>query len=84
MAHVASRSEDPPRRQHRFYTLAATLGGGTHQRLEQPDRRNSKDYERKPASSAVMIQISSVNLMLNRLSPRSEPVFRYRQKALES
>ena len=45
------------------------------------DRRNSKDYERKPASSAVMIQISSVNLMLNRLSPRSEPVFRYRQKA---
>ena len=45
------------------------------------DRRNSKDYERKPASSTAMIQISSVNLMLNRLSPRSEPVFRYRQKA---
>jgi len=45
------------------------------------DRRNSKDYERKPASSAVMIQISSVKLMLNRLSPRSEPVFHYRQKA---
>src|SRR5215468_11932622 len=45
------------------------------------DRRNSKDYERKPASSAAMIQMSSVNLMLNRLSPRSEPVFRYRQKA---
>ena len=45
------------------------------------DRRNSKDYERKPASSAVMIQISSLNLMLNRLSPRSCPAFRYRPKA---
>ena len=44
-------------------------------------RRNSKDYERKPTSSAVMIQISSLNLMLNRLSPRSCPAFRYRQKA---
>jgi transposase len=33
------------------------------------DRRNSKDYERKPTSSAVMIQISNINLMLNRLSP---------------
>ena len=45
------------------------------------DRRNSKDYERKPQSSAVMIQISNINLMLNRLSPRSCPDFRYRQKA---
>ena len=45
------------------------------------DRRNSKDYERKPTSSAVMIQMSNINLMLNRLSPRSCPVFRYRQKA---
>jgi len=45
------------------------------------DRRNSKDYERTPAPSAAMIQISSVTLMLNRLSPRSEPAFRYRQKA---
>jgi putative transposase len=45
------------------------------------DRRNSKDYERKPTSSAVMIQISSLNLMLNRLSPRSCPAFRYRPKA---
>jgi transposase len=45
------------------------------------DRRNSKDYEREPTSSAVMIQISNINLMLNRLSPRSCPAFRYRQKA---
>ena len=45
------------------------------------DRRNSKDYERKPTSSAAMIQISNVNLMLNRLSPRPSPAFRYRQKA---
>jgi putative transposase len=45
------------------------------------NRRNSKDYERKPASSSAMIQISSINLMLNRLSPRPTPTFRYRQKA---
>jgi len=45
------------------------------------DRRNSKDYERKPTSSAVMIQLSHINLMLNRLSPRSYPAFRYRQQA---
>jgi putative transposase len=45
------------------------------------DRRNSKDYERKPTSSAVMIQMSNINLMLNRLSPRSYPAFRHRQKA---
>ena len=43
-------------------------------------RRNSKDYERKPESSAVMIQISNINLMLNRLSKRPSPTFRYRQK----
>ena len=45
------------------------------------DRRNSKDYERKPTSSTVMIPISNIHLMLNRLSPRSWPAFRYRQKA---
>lgn len=43
-------------------------------------RRNSKDYERKPESSAAMMQISNINLMLNRLLPRSSPTFRYRQK----
>jgi transposase len=45
------------------------------------DRRNSKDYERKPESSVAMIQISNIHLMLNRLSPRPGPDFRYRQKA---
>ena len=45
------------------------------------DRRNSKDYERKPASSTAMIQLSNINLMLNRLSPRPSPAFQYRQKA---
>jgi putative transposase len=43
-------------------------------------RRNSKDYERHPKSSAVMIQISNINLMLNRLYQRSSPAFSYRQK----
>ena len=44
-------------------------------------RRNSKDYERKPASSAAMVQLSHINLMLNRLSPRPGPACHYRQKA---
>jgi putative transposase len=43
-------------------------------------RRNSKDYERKPESSTVMIQMSNRNLMLNSLSRRPRPTFRYRQK----
>ena len=32
-------------------------------------RRNSKDYERRVESSAAMIQISNIHLMLRRLSP---------------
>jgi putative transposase len=40
-------------------------------------RRNSKDYERRVESSAAMIQISNVHLMLRRLSPVSRPAFRY-------
>jgi putative transposase len=44
-------------------------------------RRNSKDYERKPESSAVMIQLSNINLMLDRISKRSNAPFHYRQKA---
>jgi len=43
-------------------------------------RRNRKDYERKPESSTVMMQMSNINLMLNRLSRRPRPTFRYRQK----
>ena len=41
-------------------------------------RRHSKDYERRPESSAAMIQISNVHLMLRRLTRHSQPVFHYR------
>ena len=44
-------------------------------------RRNSKDYERKPESSAAMIQISHIHLMLNRFAPRPGPAFHYRGAA---
>ena len=45
------------------------------------DRRNSKDYERRPESSAAMIQISNIHLMLRRLAPSSMPDFQYRVAA---
>ena len=44
-------------------------------------RRNSKDYERRVESSAAMIQISNIHLMLRRLSPVSRPVFHYQTAA---
>ena len=44
-------------------------------------RRNSKDYERKVESSTAMIQLSNLHLMLHRLSPKSRPVFPYRENA---
>jgi putative transposase len=44
-------------------------------------RRHSKDYERRPESSAAMIQISNVHLMLRRLTGHSQPVFHYRTAA---
>jgi putative transposase len=44
-------------------------------------RRNSKDYERRPDSSAAMIQISNIHLMLRRLAPQSQPEFHYRTAA---
>jgi len=44
-------------------------------------RRNSKDYERSVESSTAMIQISNINLMLNRLSPCDRPAFHYRKEA---
>jgi putative transposase len=44
-------------------------------------RRNSKDYERKVASSTAMIQMSDIHLMLNRLAPCGHPAFHYRKKA---
>jgi len=40
-------------------------------------RRNSKDYERRIESSAAMIQISNVHLMLRKLTPLSQPAFHY-------
>ncbi len=43
-------------------------------------RRNSKDYERLPASSEAMIQISASHLMLRRLAPRPTPPFHYRDQ----
>jgi putative transposase len=44
-------------------------------------RRNSKDYERKPESRAAQLQISHIQLMLQRLSPVPQPVFHYRKEA---
>ena len=44
-------------------------------------RRPSKDYERRVASSAAMMQISHMHLILNRLSPCSRPAFHYRKDA---
>jgi len=44
-------------------------------------RRNSKDYERRIESSAAMIQVSNIHLMLRRLSPRSQPAFHYQTAA---
>ena len=44
-------------------------------------RRNSKDYERRIESSAAMIQISNIHLMLRRLSPVSRPAFHYQAAA---
>jgi putative transposase len=44
-------------------------------------RRNSKDYERRIESSAAMVQISNIHLMLRRLSPVPRPAFQYRAAA---
>jgi putative transposase len=44
-------------------------------------RRNSKDYERRADSSAAMVQISNIHLMLRRLAPQDQPKFRYRAAA---
>lgn len=40
-------------------------------------RRHSKDYERRTESSAAMIQISNISLMLRRLAPVERPKFNY-------
>jgi putative transposase len=44
-------------------------------------RRNSKDYERRIESSAAMIQISNIHLMLRKLAPESRPAFHYQAQA---
>lgn len=44
-------------------------------------RRNSKDYERRPDSSAAMIQISHIGVMLRKLAPTPRPKFNYSQTA---
>jgi len=44
-------------------------------------RRNSKDYERKPESSAAMIYVSNIHLMLRRLTSHRRPEFHYRHVA---
>src|SRR5262249_48881287 len=48
-------------------------------------RRHSKDYERTVASSAAMIQVSQIHLMLRRIAPSIDPNFHYRtQTALQA
>jgi putative transposase len=44
-------------------------------------RRNSKDYERRPESSAAMVQLSHIHLMLRRLAPTKQPAFHYANAA---
>lgn len=45
-------------------------------------RRHSKDYERRVDSSASMLRVSAIHLLLRRLAPSArEPTFRYRQAA---
>lgn len=44
-------------------------------------RRNSKDHERKSESSAAMIHLSNVHLMLRRLAPAANAKFNYRANA---
>ena len=44
-------------------------------------RRNSKDYERRSDSSAAMIQISHIHLMVRRLAPGKRPAFNYAHAA---
>jgi len=44
-------------------------------------RRNRKDYERKPTSSATQLHLSNLQLLLHRLSPVPHPEFHYRKEA---
>lgn len=44
-------------------------------------RRNSKDYERRPASAVAMIHLSNIHLMLRKLAPSAQREFRYNEAA---
>jgi putative transposase len=44
-------------------------------------RRHSKDYERRPDSSAAMIEVSNIHLMLRRLTGHRRPEFHYQTSA---
>jgi putative transposase len=44
-------------------------------------RRNSKDYERKPASAVAMIHLSNIHSMLRKLAPSAQREFRYNEAA---
>jgi putative transposase len=44
-------------------------------------RRHSKDYERRPDSSAAMLQISHARVMLGQLKPTQRHNFKYRDTA---
>ena len=46
-------------------------------------RRNSKDYDRKTESSAAMIYVSNIHLMLRKLTAHRRPAFHYRNIAAE-
>jgi len=60
---------------------AADFPHGHGETLLATENSQPVNYERKPASSAVMIQMSHIHLMLNRLAPCPGPAFQYRQKA---
>jgi putative transposase len=47
-------------------------------------RRHSKDDERKPESSAAMIYLSNIHLMLRRLTAHGRPEFHYRSVTADS
>jgi putative transposase len=44
-------------------------------------RRHSRDYERRTDSSASMLLLSSVGILLNKLAPGERPAFHYRAQA---
>jgi len=62
-----------------------TVGCRTDECLERKGTRNIKDYERRPESSAAMIQLSAVDIMLNRIAPKPDtPRFNYRQVKVDA